>query len=133
LHYASRTFESWCRTPYQYGRYDVVIQREKGEATLDRAAREFHYRHALNRAFIVALAGRPHLVHASVGALRGVIWLGDRLGAYRTCQNALSAIFGLLYWQGICDELGGRRFLRRVIATARRAQDSATLAAAGRI
>src|SRR5262249_32922828 len=52
LHFASRTFKSWCRTPYQYGRYDVVMQRDKGQYTLDWATQEFHSRNGLNKILV---------------------------------------------------------------------------------
>ncbi|MBV8719655.1 MAG: glycosyltransferase [Chloroflexi bacterium] len=110
LHYAYRSFESWCRTPYQYGRYDVVMQRN-GRETLVWALREFQNRNPLNRALVRLLAGRRRGVNSAVGLLSGVMRLATQLGAYRPAQQALSAIFGLLYWQGICEESGGRRVL----------------------
>jgi glycosyltransferase involved in cell wall biosynthesis len=110
LHYAHRSFESWCRTPYQYGRYDVVMQRN-GRQTLVWALREFHNRNPLNRALVRLLAGRRRAVNGAVGLLAAVMRLATRLGAHRPAQQALSAIFGLLYWQGICEESGGRRVL----------------------
>jgi glycosyltransferase involved in cell wall biosynthesis len=110
LHYAYRSFESWCRTPYQYGRYDVVMQRN-GRQTLVWALREFRNRNPLNRALVRLLAGRRPMVNGAVQLLSAVMRVAARVGAYRPAQQALSAIFGLLYWQGICEESGGRRVL----------------------
>ncbi len=59
LHYASRTFSAWRRTPYQYGRYDVIMSREKGHEALGRALHEFRGRHPLNRVMSWAVTGRP--------------------------------------------------------------------------
>jgi hypothetical protein len=39
-----------------------------------------------------------------------------RVGARRTASRALSGIFNVLYWQGVCDELGGRRILWQSVA-----------------
>jgi GT2 family glycosyltransferase len=106
LHFASRSFESWCRIPYQYGRYDVVMQRDKGQHTLDNAAREFHQRHPLNRALLRICAGRPQLVEAVVPALARLALVAERLGAGRPALYTLSAIFNLRYWQGVFEEVG---------------------------
>jgi GT2 family glycosyltransferase len=110
LHYAFRSFEAWRRTPYQYGRYDVVMHRS-GRQTLIWALREFQSRNVLNRALVKLLAGRRRMVGAAVGVLSAAVQVASQLGAYRQAQQGLSAMFGLLYWQGICDEFGGRRVL----------------------
>jgi glycosyltransferase involved in cell wall biosynthesis len=117
-HYAWRSFEAWCRTPYQYGRYDVVMQRDKGRHTLDWAIHEFQGRNAVSRAVVHACAGRKRLADATVNALAGVVGLASRVGAGRMAERALSAIFGVLYWQGVCDEIGDRDVLWRYIAAA---------------
>lgn len=118
LHFASRSFDSWCRSPYQYGRYDVVMQRDKGQPTLDQATREFHARHTLNRIMLRVCAGRRPLVNRMVPLLGVLVRLAGRFGAPRITRNALSAIFNLLYWQGVCDELGDRGAMWRSIAAA---------------
>jgi GT2 family glycosyltransferase len=106
-HYAERTFAAWCRTPYQYGRYDVVMHREKGHEALPCAAHEFHSRHILTRLLARGCVGRPSLVRAAVNVLRLVAGGAERLGAPAIARLALSGIFNLLYWQGASDELGG--------------------------
>lgn len=116
LHFASRSFEAWCRTPYQYGRYDVVMQRDKGQQTFTWATREFHDRNALSRALVRVCAGRRPIVDSSVAVLTGVMRLASRIGARRAAEHALSAIFSILYWHGVCDEIGDRRIVWRVIA-----------------
>ncbi len=116
LHYASRTFSAWRRTPYQYGRYDVIMSREKGHEALGRALHEFRGRHPLNRVMSWAVTGRPRLVDAMVGVLGVGVRAGARVGARRTTSRALSGIFNILYWQGVCDELGGRDILWRSVA-----------------
>jgi GT2 family glycosyltransferase len=107
FHYASRTFESWCRTPYQYGRFDVMMHHEKGHETLLLATQEFHGRHPANRLLARLCVGRRGPTRAAVSALRLAAAAADRLGAQHRAALALSGIFNLLYWQGVCDELGG--------------------------
>jgi GT2 family glycosyltransferase len=116
LHYASRQFSAWCRTPYQYGRYDVIMTRDKGHEALDLALREFGRRHLLNRALSRVVTGRSALVRVCVALLRVAVLASARIGALRTTSRALSGIFNLLYWQGVCDELGGREALHRSVA-----------------
>ncbi len=106
-HYAERTFAAWCRTPYQYGRYDVIMHREKGHEALPCAAHEFHSRHLLTRVLARTCVGRAWLVRAAVAGLRVIATGADRVGARGPARLALSGIFNLLYWQGASDELGG--------------------------
>jgi GT2 family glycosyltransferase len=115
FHYASRTFAAWSRTPYQYGRYDVLMHRQKGHEALACAVLEFHTRHILTRALARACVGNPGLVRASVVVLRGIATVVDRLGAAPAARLALGGIFNLLYWQGVSDELGDTRRLWRSI------------------
>ncbi|MBV9175284.1 MAG: glycosyltransferase [Chloroflexi bacterium] len=116
LHYASRTFAAWCRTPYQYGRYDVIMTRDRGHEALSRALQEFQARHPLNRALSRLTVGRPTLLKPTLWILRAAVLGGDLVHSARLTSSALSAIFNLLYWQGVCDELGGRSVLGPSIA-----------------
>jgi hypothetical protein len=114
MHYASRSFAAWSRTPYQYGRYDVVMHR-KGHEALACAAAEFHTRHYLNQLLAELCVGRKPVLHAAVAALRGVAYAAERVGAHRSAILALSGIFNMLYWQGASDEFGGARLVWRAI------------------
>lgn len=115
-HYAERTFAAWSRTPYQYGRYDVIMHREKGHEALPCAAHEFHRRHVLTRCLARICVGHSALVRLSVGGLRLVADTADRVGARGVARLALSGIFNLLYWQGASDELGGPEPVWRTVA-----------------
>ena len=115
-HFASRSFAAWRRTPYQYGRYDVIMHRDKQHGTLRTAAGDFHRRHWLGRLLARLAAGRPPLVHSAVLVLSLSALAADRLGARRCASAALSGIFNLLYWHGVSDELGGRAVFRRWLA-----------------
>jgi glycosyltransferase involved in cell wall biosynthesis len=106
LHYAARSFASWMRTPYQYGRYDVVMGREKGINTFELACWEFERRHAWSRKLTRACVGRPWRRLALAGLFVAAT-MADQIGLEQGAAFALSAIFNLQYWQGASDELGG--------------------------
>jgi GT2 family glycosyltransferase len=119
LHYAARSFAAWCRGAYLYGRYDVVMTRDKGHEALTCATREFHTRHPLSRLLVRCCLGRPPLCRLLLFALPGVIAATERLGLEALAACCLSSAFGLLYWQGASDELGGRdRVWTRLAASA---------------
>jgi glycosyltransferase involved in cell wall biosynthesis len=106
LHYASRSFRSWTRTPYQYGRYDVVMGREKGIDTFQLACIEFERRNIWSRRLTRGAVGKPwRRPVAAVLAAAAIV--ADWLGQERVASFALSGIFNLQYWQGASDELGG--------------------------
>jgi GT2 family glycosyltransferase len=116
-HYAERSFESWCRTPYQYGRYDVHMHRDKGNEALACATREFVYRHPLTRLLVRGCVGHPGRVRLALSLLRGTARAADRLGAHRPAGLVLSGVFNLLYWQGVADELGQPDLVRASLAS----------------
>jgi len=119
-HYPSRTFDAWCRTPYQYGRYDVAMHRDKQHEAWPCAVREFHGRHFLTRMLIRLSVGRRSVANAVLRALRGCLAVASQLGAQRRASFVLSAIFNLQYWQGASDELGGRARVLEALARSRR-------------
>jgi glycosyltransferase involved in cell wall biosynthesis len=118
LHHASRTFNAWQRTPRQYGKYDVIMTRDKGHESLALALSEFKTRHVLNRQLSLLVAGRPLLVRAMVALVSLVVHAASSIGAQGVTSRALSGIFNVLYWQGVCDELGGHQALRRSLSSA---------------
>src|SRR5262245_50877569 len=115
-HFASRSLEAWQRIPYQYGRYDVIMGRDKHYDTLSSAAHDFSRRHWLGRCLARLAAGRPRLVATAVLVLRASALVADRVGAARSASAALSGLFNLLYWHGVSDELGGRAEFHRWLA-----------------
>lgn len=121
LHYAARSFASWMRTPYQYGRYDVVMGREKGINTFELACSEFERRHVLSQRLTRACVGRPWR-RAATRALFLAAVVTDRVGLEDAASFALSAIFNVEYWQGAADELGGTAAVWRAVAEPLRAR-----------
>ena len=120
LHYASRTFRAWCSAPYQYGRYDVIMSREKGHEALTLAFAEFRWRHPASQALARLLTGRRLLTRAVLAACGVAARGAGRCGMHRGASPLLSVIFNVLYWQGVCDELGGREVLWRTAAASSR-------------
>jgi GT2 family glycosyltransferase len=107
-HYAERSFESWLKIPYAYGRYDVVITRAKGQDwLLPTVLREFRGRSPLIRALTRLCLDRPRLSRVTITLLKQAVLLGDRLGVEALPRYACSGIFNLRHYQGIADELGG--------------------------
>ncbi len=114
-HHPRRTFASWQRTPYQYGRVDVAMERDKGHQALILAYIEFHQRHPFNRALAMLCVGRRVPFALATGALRATVVVADAVGAARVAQRGLSALFNLLYWQGVTEELGDREAVWRSV------------------
>jgi glycosyltransferase involved in cell wall biosynthesis len=112
-HFASRSFVAWQRTPYQYGKYDVIMGRDKRNEALWVAARDFERRNLIGRMLARISVGRPSVVKCTVAGLGAGAQIADRVGASPIASLALSGIFNLLYWQGVCDELGGRGAFRQ--------------------
>jgi hypothetical protein len=121
MHYASRSLDAWLRIPYQYGRYEVAMHRDKGQETLLLAAIEFHGRNPLTRWLCRLCVGRSFELHAVAFALRAAVVLSDLARLRPLSRVLLSALFNLLYWQGAHDELGrGRARIWGIIAAAAR-------------
>jgi glycosyltransferase involved in cell wall biosynthesis len=129
-HYASRSLSAWLRTPYQYGRYDVIMARDKGQETLQCATYEFHERNWLTRTMTRVCVGRPMLFGPSVQVMRIAVQAADRLSVPpRIAGMLLSGLFNVMYWQGACDELGGRGALMDTLAEGARLEEKPRLVA----
>jgi len=116
LHFAARSLGSWRRARYVYGRTDVVMDREKGHGVLEEHLGEFHLRHPLSRLLARSVVGRPFLARPVIPLLSVAAATASALHIWRVAGLALSATANVLYWQGACDELGGRRALWRLVA-----------------
>jgi GT2 family glycosyltransferase len=116
VHYAARPFVSWCRNAYQYGRFDVVMEREKAIPVFGIACSEFHDRRAVNRWLARLCVGRPLIRDATLLALALTVHASERISSERVASFALSSIFNVRYWQGASDELGGASRLWKAIA-----------------
>jgi glycosyltransferase involved in cell wall biosynthesis len=124
-HRPTRPFASWYKTPFEYGRRDVQMAREIGEARAMELARK-HYgeRNALTKLFARTCIGIPPLEWTVLSTGRGLVKFGGR----RVALTACSLLFNLRYLQGMCRELGGRGALWKAIqGTGNREQGTETL------
>lgn len=118
-HYAERSFNSWQQIAYLYGKYDVVFTQEKGvDYLLPAKMKEYHWRHPLIRLLVPVCLDRKLL---QAVAIRFFQWLGIRSFPQNrgvSCA-AFSAIYNLRYYQGISDQLGGRRIFFSLVRQAK--------------
>ena len=112
LHRPTRPFASWYKTPFEYGKRDVQMARDGGEArALELARRHYGERNLATRIAAKVCIGRPALESAVFGASRAVAQHGGESVALTAC----SLLFNLRYLQGMAQELGGRRKLWQAI------------------
>jgi GT2 family glycosyltransferase len=107
-HYAERSYASWQRTPYLYGRNAVIFARERGQRWLVPVIREdFARHHPLLRTAVRATIDRPRLRRALLRGCELIV----RVGAGRLHRAALSVVFNITYYEGVTDEFGSSRWL----------------------
>jgi GT2 family glycosyltransferase len=103
-HYPVRSFASWQRTPYDYGRADVWMQRDKGHQALSVAYDEFREkRHPLTRALARICVAVPVAFGPVCVALRMAVYAAEAMRLHSLASAALSALYNTLYWQGVSD------------------------------
>jgi glycosyltransferase involved in cell wall biosynthesis len=108
-HYAERSFLSWTAIPYAYGWNDVIFARQKGQSwLLPVIYREFHARHPLIKSLTWMCLNHRSLTRVLAQMMKLLALLFDRLGLTRLSQLPCSAVFNLLYYQGVSDGLGSR-------------------------
>ena len=109
-HYAERSFASWMSTPYQYGRNDVIFAREKGQTWLiPTMMYEFQERNTLIRALTRLCLDRKALSKLVHTGLKVSATIGAKLKINKLTKMAYSGLFNLQHYQGVSDELGGRK------------------------
>jgi GT2 family glycosyltransferase len=130
FHYAERTFDSWLRTPYAYGRNDVIFTEQKGQTwLLPQIFNEFYNRHVLVQALTKLSLDRRLFAWLLKNCLALAITTGQILRSHVLSGRACSALFNLIYYQGVTDELGGRkRFEERLSAARQRREQTETIA-----
>ena len=107
----SAASNSWLQIPYVYGKYEVVFSREVKQQLLDFIHEQFTKRNRLTRLAIELCLDRPRFSRAVQSIAKRAADISYRGGAFgqRAAQAAYSAIFNLRYYQGVADELGGRK------------------------
>jgi hypothetical protein len=118
-HYAERSFRSWMEIPYIYGRNDVIFTRDRHQHwLLPEVLNEFHDRNTLVRLVVRLCLDRNLLSNNAVTWLRGLAYIGERLGIEKLVQVAHSGIFNLRYYEGVAHEMGGRQHFLAQVAQA---------------
>jgi GT2 family glycosyltransferase len=118
-HRPHRTFGGWQNIALQYGHYDVLMWRTKGrEHILSLIGHEFKNDRPKSLQLAArTLVGRRNALDLLVGILGISARAGALAGLKRFTRPAFSAIFNLLYWQGVAEALGGREiFLASVVS-----------------
>lgn len=116
LHRPNRSFASWYATPYTYGKRDIQIAREKGhERVIELARRHYAGRNPVTRALTRLCVGRGVLEAGLLAALRLGLFGSESVGLRRVALGFCSLTFNVRYLQGMCDELGGRARLWRIL------------------
>lgn len=128
-HEPDRTFESWLRVPYEYGRHDVIMERERLGAMVQRAFDEQRSRHPMNRVLPRLCAGHPGRTKAATTVLRRMVTARETAFPLRVQLALCSALFNLQYWQGVADESQLRSRMWRTLSTraAKAAQQTASV------
>jgi len=107
-HYAQRSFKSWLRNAGDYGRNDVIFDRETSSTErVDIIRRELRDRHAIVRWLARLCLGRPRLESSLSWPARTLAEAADRVGCHGVARGALSALYNTSYYSGVASELGG--------------------------
>lgn len=119
VHDTPRNLGAWMRMASQYGRYDIVMWRERGRRhILGNIAEEFE---GERRAWLQRLArtavGRAPLMAALRLAGPAAIRAASALRARRLALAGCSVVFNLLYLDGACRTFGGRMAFWAAIGT----------------
>ena len=109
-HYAERSFSSWLEIPYAYGCNDVIFASQKKQTwLLPTIFEEFFEHHPLIRSLIRLCLDRPMISPRVSEGLEWAMQAGTWLKWPTLSRMACSGIFNLHYYQGVADELGGRK------------------------
>ncbi len=116
-HYADRSFESWRNMARSYGENDVAFARGGQSWLLGTMSQEFGTRHRLVRSLVRACVPRPRLAAVATAALERIARISGRVGPQAVAHQALSAVYGLTYFQGVADALGSPDRLLTLLRT----------------
>ncbi len=109
-HYAERSYQSWSDTAYVYGKNDVIFSLQKQHRwILPAVFTEFYERHGFTQTLTRLCLDRPQLQNPTISALKTSALLLHPLGLKKLSSVILSGIFNLRYYQGVSDQLGGRK------------------------
>lgn len=108
IHIADRSLRFWLRAAREYGRNDMIVGHSGGRPDMIGAvAREFHERHWLNRALVRWSIRTPRLQAGVARSMAELSRAAQAVGGDRPSLSLCGAAFGLEYWRGVADGLGG--------------------------
>jgi GT2 family glycosyltransferase len=107
-HHAERSFLSWLQNATDYGKVDVVLARDHGRAAVAGIiARGFQRRVTPVRWLTLACLRHRRIAAATRWFYRGAYAASGPLRQRTLRRLALSGMYNLAYYGGVCDELGG--------------------------
>ncbi len=110
IHRGYRSFASWCKSSYLYGRCDVELALNRGhKKEIAEVMRWYHRKPFFARRAISLSAGRPAIVNAMTQALHKVSGMLTKMRLKKLARYGYSAIYQLQYWHGVTEALGGRQ------------------------
>ncbi len=113
-HYAYRSFDSWKKAHYLYGKYDIIMDRDKGHSWIVKVLlEEFQERNKITRLTSQLLLNRPRLQWLMGHLLVLFARIASKLGKPNLGNKGLSILANTLYWQGFNDELKNSKFSDR--------------------
>lgn len=104
-HEPDRSFPSWLRVAYEYGRFEITSAARRPQG-IELACAEWGTRHRLNRLLPRLCAGHAVRTRIATGLGRVLLTAGAPLLPRRLQRAGCSALFNLHYWHGIARESG---------------------------
>jgi GT2 family glycosyltransferase len=115
-HLARRSFRAWLQAAREYGRTDVLLERNRTGGDLPGwVLREFPKRHPFTRRLAVQALKRPRLWRGVPAVGHLVASSASRLGFTQVANQACSALFTAAYWRGVAEQLGSPEAALRLI------------------
>ena len=118
LHRPTRTFASWLRVPYAYGKLDVV-RAQRGDASWKRLRDLFRSRQRATQVlahFVLPSERRGVVLRGTLRRVAELLYAVPMGSAQRVGLSMLSALYNVHYLEGARDELGAWPALREVLA-----------------
>ncbi len=116
-HRGYRPYASWRNSNYLYGQSDVQLGILRGHPqVLNEITRWYKSRPLPIRAFIkTSMIGGAPVKKSFEFGLKTLGVMTEKIGMHRLSHISFSLIYGINYWQGAADELGGIRALDRCV------------------
>ena len=110
LHFAERSLPSWENVHVSYGKAEVAIFGNLGEAELiDMLSGNWNRLHPATRWLLKACLDKPLRHSAARALLRQHLQLAERLKIPMLSEKVCSVLANLLYWQASAEALGPER------------------------